>query len=209
MTTPAAAPAADETAALDEVLDGSPTGATGAEQERRRPLARRIAVGVLVVSLLLVAVLATRPAAEDQARAEPLVGQVAPGVAGTALDGRGFDLAAQRGKWVVVNFFATWCQPCRQEHPELKAFAEEHASKGDATVIAVAYDQKDLSDARSFFAQFGGTWPVLPDPAGHMAVDYGVRGLPESYVVGPDGKIAYHFTGKVTANALDMIVGTA
>jgi cytochrome c biogenesis protein CcmG/thiol:disulfide interchange protein DsbE len=180
----------------------------GPVAQRRSP-ARWIAIAVFVVIVLLVAILATRPAADSKTPASPLVGQPAPAVAGTSLDGRAVDVTSLKGRYVVLNFFATWCQPCRQEHPEIVQFSKQNAGASDPTVIAVAYDQSDLNAARSFFAQNGGTWPVLPDNKGHIAVDYGVRGLPETYVIDPSGNIAAHVSGGVTLAKLDQLTGKA
>lgn len=164
---------------------------------------RWIVAGVGAVLTILVLVLATRPAADSSGTATPLVGRPAPPLAGATLDGRNVDVASFRGRYVIVNFFATWCVPCRAEHPELKAFTERHAGAKDPAVIGVAYDHNDIGAARSFFAQQGGTWPVVAENGDRIAVDYGVRGLPESYVIDPGGNISAHVTGPVTADALD------
>src|SRR3546814_7964023 len=68
-----------------------------------------------------------------------------------------------RGRWVAVNFFASWCTPCIQEHPELVAFDEAHREAGDAAVVSVTYDDR-TDDAKEFFAKRGGDWPVVDDP---------------------------------------------
>jgi cytochrome c biogenesis protein CcmG/thiol:disulfide interchange protein DsbE len=106
-----------------------------------------------------------------------------------------------------VNFFATWCVPCIREHPELVEFAERHGPDGPGVpvqVISVAFD--DNADAiASFFAQRGGDWPVLTEGTGSIALDYGVRGVPESYLVSPAGQVVAVFYG-VTADALDEAI---
>lgn len=178
-----------------------------AELPRRARKTRWIALVVFVVMAILVVVLATRPAANSNPTSNPLVGSAAPNIQGTALDGRQVDLSSLKGRWVVVNFFATWCVPCRNEHPQLKQFAAEHQGPNSPTIVAVAYDQNDLNSARSFFAQNGGTWPVVPDNGGHTAVAYGVRGLPESFVINPAGQITSQITGEVTASGLDSLTG--
>jgi cytochrome c biogenesis protein CcmG/thiol:disulfide interchange protein DsbE len=166
-------------------------------------------VAVLVILVLLVAVLATRPAADSKLKASPLVGSPAPEVSGTSLDGRAVDMSSYKGRYVVLNFFATWCQPCRVEHPELVEFERQNSAATDPAVVAIAYDQSDLNAARSFFAQNGGGWPVLPDDKGHISIDYGVRGLPETYVIDPSGNIAAHVSGGVTIEKLNELTGKA
>src|SRR5690606_12069380 len=93
-----------------------------------------------------------------------------------------------RGEWVVVNFFASWCGPCRQEHPELVAFSERHAARGDASVVSVAFSDAE-DDARAFFEELGGDWPVLIEGTGRIGIDFGVTGVPETYLVAPDGTV--------------------
>ena len=169
---------------------------------------RWIALAVALAVLALTVTLATRPAAEDRKAVSPLVGGVAPAVDGTALDGRTVSLSSLRGRYIVLNFFATWCVPCRQEHPELVRFTNAHKGDRSPAVVAVAFDEKDIDATRSFFAKEGGEWPVLPDFGGRIALSYGVRGLPESYVIGPDGRIVARITGQITASALESLTGT-
>lgn len=157
-------------------------------------------VGVLVA--LLVAVLATRDPSVDRVTKSPLIGHLAPAVDGVTLDGGTFSLADQRGRWVVVNFFATWCIPCIEEHPELAAFDEAHAAAGDATVVSVLFDDEP-EDARAVFEERGGDWPVVIDNEGAVAVAYGVARVPESFLVAPDGTVVQRLVGGVTAAGLD------
>lgn len=168
--------------------------------------ARWISLVVLVVVVAFVAVLANRPAVDGNV-SNPLVGKEAPPVAGQAIDDRQVDLASLRGRWTVVNFFATWCIECRREHPELIEFSERYKDPQDPALVAVAFDRNDISATRSYFAQNGGEWPVLPDRDGSIAINYGVRGLPETFVVDPEGRIAARIKGEVTADGLAGIIG--
>ncbi|MDD9371526.1 MAG: TlpA disulfide reductase family protein [Acidimicrobiales bacterium] len=163
----------------------------------------------LVVALLAVAfvgVLATREPATERRAKSPLIGQVAPALVAPTLDGAEFDIDDHRGQWVVVNFFATWCGPCRDEHPELVAFDESHQAAGDATVVSVVYDDSE-DDVRAFFAEQGGDWPVVTDD-GLAAVDYGVIAVPETYLVTPLGYVVQKYTGGVTQNAIEQDIAT-
>ncbi|MHB8681262.1 MAG: TlpA family protein disulfide reductase [Acidimicrobiales bacterium] len=163
---------------------------------------RWVAGGVLVVGAALVAVLATRPAATATEVDTPLLGHAAPAVAGTTLTGQPFALSSLRGRWVVVNFFASWCPPCQQEEPELVTFAFEHGAATDAALVGVAYDDAS-SSARSFLTSSGATWPAVSDPGGQIALDFGVRAPPETFLVSPDGIVVAHLDGAVTAAGLD------
>ena len=134
------------------------------------------------------------------------MGQAAPAFSGETTEGEQFNLAAHRGEWVLVNFFATWCGPCRIEHPELVKFAQEH--EGDPVqVVSVAFsDQPDA--IREFFAKQGGSWPVVASDTGGIALDYGVTGVPETYIVAPSGLVIDRLEG-VTADQLNQIIDSA
>ncbi|MGQ0833060.1 MAG: TlpA family protein disulfide reductase [Microthrixaceae bacterium] len=164
-----------------------------------------VAAVVAVLAVLLVGVLATRDPSVDRVTKSPLIGKLAPVTRGQTLDGGTFDLADQRGRWVLVNFFATWCIPCLKEHPELVAFSASHATKGDASVVSILFDD-DPDDAREVFAKRGGDWPVVIDPEGAISVAYGVARVPESFLIAPDGTVVQRLVGGVTAAQLDRLL---
>lgn len=172
----------------------------------RKPRTALVAAAVIgVVAVLLVGVLATRQTGVERVTQSPLLGKLAPPVAGRTLTGDTFDLADQRGRWVVVNFFATWCTPCLAEHPELAAFEAGHAGTGDASVVSVLFDDEPAS-ARAVFKERGGSWPVVIDPDGAISVSFGVARVPESFLVAPDGTVVQRLVGGVTAAQLDRIL---
>jgi cytochrome c biogenesis protein CcmG, thiol:disulfide interchange protein DsbE len=167
------------------------------------------AIAVGVVSLLFVAVLATRDAALTREAQSPLLGKPAPGIAGASVvNNQQVDLAQLRGRFVLINFVASWCVPCAQEHPELVTFSQRHQSANDVSVVGVIFD--DTTDnVRRFFGQRGGDWPVVADPDGHVALDYGVRGPPESFLIDTNGFIVSKIIGRVTADGLDQLIRRA
>ena len=171
---------------------------------RKHPI-RSIAVLGVVLALGFVAVLATRPSAATRLAESPLLGKAAPFPATRTIDGERFDLSEMRGQWVVVNFFATWCTPCRVEHPDLLRFSRRHAQIGDASVVSVVYDD-DVDSIREFLRKEGGDWPFVMDPEGKIALDFGVRGVPESYLVAPSGVIAARIVGGVRADQLERLL---
>jgi cytochrome c biogenesis protein CcmG/thiol:disulfide interchange protein DsbE len=160
-------------------------------------------VGIVLAALVVL--LATSDPATERKTDTRLLGRVAPVVEGTTLDGGSISSDDLRGQWVVVNFFASWCTPCQLEHPDLLRFDEEHRANGDAALIGVTFDNK-LSDAREFFADKGGTWPVINDPENSIGVAYGVTQPPETYVISPNGTLVQKFVGRVTQRDLDRVI---
>jgi cytochrome c biogenesis protein CcmG/thiol:disulfide interchange protein DsbE len=176
-----------------------------AEAPPRRRTGLIVSAVVAVLAIGFVAVLATREPATDRRRDSPLIGKVVPPLAGETFAGGNFDIDDHQGRWVVVNFFATWCVPCRIEHPELDAFNRAHARGGDAVLVSVLFDD-DPASAREFFDRNGGEWPVVLDGDGLIASAFGTPKVPESYLVTPNGRVAAKFTGGVTRDGLDRSI---
>jgi len=183
--------------------------------KRRHRVAPWVVLGVVVVLVPFVVILATSDASTDRQVDTPLAGKAAPDLAGPIIVGTGngvasgeFDLSASRGRWVVVNFFATWCVPCQREHPELVRWSRAHAQAGDADLVSVVFDDTG-DDVAAYFAEHGGEWPVVDDPGAATAVDWGVIKVPESYLVDPDGIVVAKIVGGVTSEGLDEILARA
>lgn len=181
----------------------------GTPPPRRGRTALLVSVVMVVLVAAIVAVLATRQPATDRRAASPLVGNAAPSLMGETLDGGAFNIDQHRGRWVVVNYFATWCVPCRVEHPELVAFDRAHGGSAgaadDAVLVSVLYDD-DTDTAARFFADHGGSWPVVIDRDARIATDWGVAGVPETYLVRPDGRVAVKLIGGVTQDGMERVI---
>jgi len=106
----------------------------------------------------------------------------------------------------VLNFFATWCDPCQQETPQLARFAAANPTSR-VQVVGVIFSDP-TSAARAFARSHGVTWPLLSDPGNRISSSYRVVALPQSFVIRPNGTLAQHLFGGVTAAELQKIVGT-
>ncbi len=175
---------------------------------RGRHTARWVAVAVLVIAAGLIAVLATRPSSTTVEAKSPLLGRAAPPIGGVTVDGTQFHLARAPGHYVVLNFFASWCTPCQVETPDLVAFQFQHQQQGDASVVSVVFNDTTKA-ARQYQARVGVTWPTLADANGALALAYGVRENPTSYVIAPNGRVVATVLGGSTAAGLDRILARA
>lgn len=129
------------------------------------------------------------------------IGEVAPHSPLPRLEGDGKgSLADYRGQWVLVNFWASWCIPCRAEAPELEEFQRRHGG-ADFTVLGI--DSRDLSgDGRDFVARYGLSYPQLRDGDGSAAHDFGTTGVPENFLIDPRGKVRLLVRGPITGDYL-------
>jgi cytochrome c biogenesis protein CcmG/thiol:disulfide interchange protein DsbE len=136
----------------------------------------------------VLAVLAYGFRTDPRAIPSPLVGRPAAPFALTAFDGAPVTLEKLRGQVVVLNFWASWCYPaCYEEAPVLEAGWKQFRERG---VAVVGVDIQDTEEAaRRFIARFGLTFPNLPDPKGAVAIDYGVYGVPETFLIDRRGTI--------------------
>lgn len=130
-----------------------------------------------------------------------------PGLVVTTLDGEPYDLADHRGRWVVVNFWATWCAPCLEEMPELSAL---HALRGHIDVIGLAYEDTDPDALRAFLDERPVSYPVAIVDTYDPPRDFPTpRGLPLTCLVAPDGRLVRTFLGPVTALELEQAIEAA
>jgi cytochrome c biogenesis protein CcmG/thiol:disulfide interchange protein DsbE len=190
----------------DGTYPGSWPALRRATPRRRRRTALYSALALAVVFAAFVGVLATRKSAIDRQARSPLLGQPAPPITGTSVvDGTHVDLSSLRGRFVVVNFFASWCVPCQDEQPQLVKWAGESPSHA---IVGVLFSDTP-GPAKAFLAANAGTWPALADPGGQLALNYGVRGPPESYLLDPQGVVLAKFVGEVSAAGLDRLVARA
>jgi cytochrome c biogenesis protein CcmG/thiol:disulfide interchange protein DsbE len=149
---------------------------------------------VAVVGLLVFGLLSK--GSSGIALGDPVPDQAMPRLLG----GGSGSLSEYRGSWVLVNFWASWCVPCRQEAPALEAFQRRYGGKR-FTVLGV--DTRDLSgDGRAFVRKYGLRYPQLRDGDGQVAHDYGTTGVPENFLVDPRGRLRLHLLGPISESHL-------
>ena len=163
-------------------------------------------IGVAALIGVFIAVLAA--ASPSSNSSSPLIGKPAPAIAGPALNGHAsYTLAQFSGQWVLVNFSASWCVPCREETPQLQDFTNEHQRDGRAVVLAVAFDSSDVGSLAAYFRANHATWPAVDDLSAEVA--YGVSQIPQSYLVDPAGTVVAKFFGNLTAAQIDRVINKA
>ena len=132
---------------------------------------------------------------DPRALPEELVGQPAPSFELTSFDGYQISSKDIQCSPIVINFWASWCKPCLSEHPYLLEIAAEYKSKG-IVFLGILYGDTQ-SKGEIFLKKHGSAYPTLLDPTQRTSIDYGVAGVPETYVIDGAGNIIHKFTGPI------------
>jgi thiol-disulfide isomerase/thioredoxin len=149
----------------------------------------------------------TPPAPAEAPADEPQAKPAVPALRIATVDGAQYDLAAHRGNWVVVNFWATWCAPCLKEMPELSAL---DAMREHVEVLGLAYEDIAPADLKAFLQKHPVVYPVAIVDVYNPPADFATpRGLPTTYLIAPDGKVAKHFLGPVSAKDIEDAIAAA
>ena len=172
---------------------------------RRRPWRRiTFAIAATLALIFAVTLFASRLGTDPSVLRSPLIGGPAPEFDLETVDGGRVSSANLAGRPYVVNFWATWCVACRREHPYLMSFYERWQPRGVAMVGIVYNDSAGA--VREWRAETGTQWPDVMDPGGRTALDYGVYGVPETFVVGADGVVVAKLVGEAKPGSLDRIL---
>ena len=171
------------------------------------PRALRLGIVVMIAALVVVLLLAFRRDPHDIRTGT--VGKPAAGFTLQKLDGSGaLQLDDARGKITVVNFFASWCIPCKEENPALVRVYERYRASSDVVFLGVLY-QDSRDSGLAYVKDNGVVWPTASDDDGRVAFAYGVFGIPETYFIGADGIIAGRHIGPIDeatlVNAIDTL----
>ena len=170
----------------------------------------RIAIAVAILALVVTLALAFRRDPHDVRTA--VAGKPAPTFTLSTLDGADrVSLADLQGKVVVINFFASWCEPCLQENPALVRAYERYRGS-DVVMIGVDF-QESRESGLAYARRMGMSWPAVFDDDGRAAIAYGVHGPPETFFIGRDGVIAGRHIGPIDdatlIRAIDTLRGVA
>lgn len=120
------------------------------------------------------------------------------------LDGSALELSDLKGKWVMVDFWSSWCPPCIEEAPVLAATYRQYAGRGVEFMGVAIWDEEGA--IRRFVQRYSISYPSGLDAQGKIAIDYGVRGIPEKFFIDPEGRLVRKFVGPVTADRLAGIL---
>lgn len=164
--------------------------------------ARRAAVLLTIsaVAGLLLASLVIGIGRDPSLIRSALIDRPAPALSGETLAGEPFDLVELGGKVTIVNFWASWCVECRREHPDFVRVAERYRREPVALVGVIFQD--DPAAARAYMQEMGGDWPNVLDPDGRSAIDYGVYGVPETFLIDASGVIRAKVVGRIDEQML-------
>lgn len=182
-------------------------------QTHRSGNARRIALALipLAIFLVLAFLFLTRLGTDSSKVPSALIGRSVPTFDLPPLEGAaqpGFSTAnLKSGQVTVVNIFASWCGPCRDEHPQLMELAKNEALKAKGVRIAGLNYKDEPANAKRFLDGLGNPYAMIgADRSGRVGIDWGVYGVPETFVVRGDGTIAYKFIGPISEQALKNIL---
>lgn len=171
------------------------------ENEPTQPGLSPAWVAAGLIALIVLALLAYALIADPSV--PPAVGDPVPSFRLAALDGSEMDLDAQRGKVIVVNFFASWCDPCRQEAIDLEQTWRKHRDQGGIQFYGIAYKDAEAK-AQAFLDEFGVTYPSAVERGNRTARAYGLTGVPETFVIDQQGLLVRHFLGPITQSQLSQ-----
>lgn len=167
-----------------------------------------LTVGLVVAALAVVLALQVGNDPRAEQNKSTLLGKAAPSFDLATVSGAKVTARGLAGKAVIVNFWNSWCIPCKQEESALKTFWSRHKNDPNVAMVGIVRDDTD-GDARRYAQSHGMSWTIALDHGSHAALDFATRGQPETYAISPDGVITGSQYGPVSvANLETMLAST-
>ncbi|WP_221090589.1 TlpA family protein disulfide reductase [Deinococcus aquaedulcis] len=167
------------------------------------PLWRRLLPPAIAFALVAALAAALLSPSRGATTGGPLVGKPAPAFTLQSLDGVPVSLESLKGRPVVLNFWASWCGPCRAEAPLLRELSERQGAGQGLAVIGILFNETSEKNARDFIREYALAYPNLKDPGLDTGVNYGVSGIPETVFVDAGGVVRHMDRGGLTHEKLN------
>ena len=155
------------------------------------PAWKRLLPPLIAAGLVAVFGVALLRPSHSAATGGPLLNKPAPDLALTSLDGAKVQLSSLKGRPVVLNFWASWCAPCREEAPLFRELSTKQAAGTGLAVLGVLFQERNEGTARDFIREYALAYPHLRDPQADTAINYGVSGIPETIFIDAGGVIRH------------------
>lgn len=170
----------------------------------RKLFSATLLMTALIASVLVSPVWAHQQAFENMGITKPRNEKSAPNFSLQDIKGNQVSLEDFRGKPILLNFWATWCQACKEELPSMQRLYEALSEKG-VEVVAISIDRKNLDRIKAFAEEYKLTFPILWDPEQKVRKHYFIMGLPTTYLIGPQGKLKGYASGAREWDSADSI----
>jgi cytochrome c biogenesis protein CcmG, thiol:disulfide interchange protein DsbE len=185
-----------------------PNDTNDTETKKNLPVPIYIVAGILLVGFLGFLFMGLQRSQQGPVK----VGQELPGITLTTFDGKTIDTTSEKGKVILINFWSSWCKPCESEADALQSSWEYYQPGNDVLFVGVDYVDTE-PEAKATLAKFGTTYPNGPDLGTKISQMFRIRGVPETYIVDRDGKLAYIQIGPFNSsseikNLIDPLLGS-